>query len=297
MNMTTTLDANVNNELARAESYKKVLPAMQALRPEEVMGVNVDLASTVPTMLGALPQIAAYRTAVAEAFTNYPVSNFDNLENWTLALAHANALFMIASDSPDNLPALAEEGAALLVTLKADCDSLIVRKLMNPDALKDYSGQKGYKTLAINLQIVGSALTEAWPRIQGKCGTEQTELDRADKLATRIQRLVGLREQSPAEIAESADNRARAFTVFYRGYNQVRRAISFLRWDEDDVEKIAPSLYAGRKHKASSENVVPVVAPAPAPAPAAANVATPPAPCAPINTLKAPVPGSNPFMQ
>jgi len=29
-------------------------------------------------------------------------------------------------------------------------------------------------------------------------------------------------------------------------YDHVRRIISFLRWNEDDVDQIAPSLYAGR---------------------------------------------------
>ena len=62
--------------------------------------------------------------------------------------------------------------------------------------------------------------------------------------------------------AEAAEIRQQAFTLFVNNYDQVRRAISFLRWNEGDVDDIIPSLYAGRstgKRKNGSD-----VLPAPA---------------------------------
>jgi hypothetical protein len=36
--------------------------------------------------------------------------------------------------------------------------------------------------------------------------------------------------------------------LFANAYDQVRRAITFLNWKEDDLDELAPSLYAGRNN-------------------------------------------------
>jgi hypothetical protein len=59
-------------------------------------------------------------------------------------------------------------------------------------------------------------------------------------------RTIGLREKGTARLRAAADIRVRAFTLLTRRYDQARRAVTYLRWAEDDVQKIAPSLYTGR---------------------------------------------------
>ena len=53
--------------------------------------------------------------------------------------------------------------------------------------------------------------------------------------------------------AESAEQRDRAFTLFIRCYDQIRRAILFLRWEQDDADTIAPSLYPGYPRRMRKE--------------------------------------------
>jgi hypothetical protein len=81
-------------------------------------------------------------------------------------------------------------------------------------------------------------------KISGKTPLHLDELDRAETLAGRILTAVGEREQGPAIAAASAQTRQRAFTLFVKAYDQVRRAVQYLRWDEDDIDRIVPSLYA-----------------------------------------------------
>ena len=56
----------------------------------------------------------------------------------------------------------------------------------------------------------------------------------------------GLREQGPAVVQDVARIRDQAFTLMMRAYDEVRRAVTFLRWQQGDADTIAPSLYAGR---------------------------------------------------
>jgi hypothetical protein len=106
---------------------------------------------------------------------------------------------------------------------------------------------------------------------------------RAGELGPELLAALGVREHGVAPgPSEAADRRARAFTLFVDAYDQTRRAVTYLRWKEDDVETIAPSLYKGRGGRGASSSDTDAAqpaqpgtaAPAPpdtaAPAPAAA---------------------------
>jgi hypothetical protein len=46
------------------------------------------------------------------------------------------------------------------------------------------------------------------------------------------------------------DDPARAYTLLVSAYDEVRRALSFVRRAQDDVDEIAPSLYAKGRREA-----------------------------------------------
>ena len=247
-------------------------------------------------MLGALPEILAQRGEIAIELPKFDVSLIDKMEDYAMALSHAHTLYATAAESPDDLQAIAQEAVETRDRLHADATALCVRGLVSASALKDYKGLVGYKNAACDLQILVSILKQAWPQIEGKCATQLAELDRADKVAMRILRVVGLRDQAPAVVAAPADNRARAFSIFIHAYDEVRRAVAYLRWSEGDADSIAPSLYAGRKRKPVSDLAQPAPALAPTPAPAVVGPVQQPAPTGASKPATVGLPGSNPFM-
>src|SRR5688572_5909064 len=89
-------------------------------------------------------------------------------------------------------------------------------------------------------------MREKWSEVQGRTALQAAELDAAEALADRLVSGVGAREQGPTIVLEAADRRRRAFSLFARAYDQARRAVIYLRWDQGDADDIAPSLYAGR---------------------------------------------------
>jgi hypothetical protein len=46
------------------------------------------------------------------------------------------------------------------------------------------------------------------------------------------------------ERRQTADERCRAFTLLFKAYEELRRAIVFARWAKGDGEELAPSLHA-----------------------------------------------------
>ena len=259
-----------NAEILFKEPYEQLLPEFKALKPDEIVLVNLDIPTAVATVLGAGPEIRNLLPQMEKDLPGFDLERIRKLDQYAMAISHAHTLFLIASQPPDNLQPLVDEGTHLRETLFTDASALVQRGFLNGARLKDLKGPKGYKNLAVDLQILAALFRESFPQITGKTGTTQEELLRAEQLAARILRAVGLREQGTALIAETSDIRARAFTLFTYGYDQARRAVTFLRWNEDDIESISPSLYTGRggrKRAGAEVPEGPVPSPSTSPAP------------------------------
>jgi hypothetical protein len=302
MQTTSNTPATVNDEVLADETYQRLLPEIEALPAEDVMQVNLDIPSAVTTVLGSLPELRAIRPEIQKHLPEFDLECFDKLEDYTLALTYANAQYLIAVAPPEDLQATGSEGSALRNTLHADAMALIQRGLIDSDQLKQLKGGNGYKNIATDLLILASVLQNHWSKIEGKCGTTEAEVDRAIKLAQRILRVVGLREQAPTSVAAASDRRVRAFTLFWNAYDQARRAVAFLRWDHDDADQIAPSLYAGRsngRRRASDTDAgAPSTEPAQTPSAQASTAAADAAkPATAATQSSAAAVGTDPFLQ
>jgi hypothetical protein len=258
MQSTNLTKTETNHNDVFEAAYNELLPSLRALEPSELTIVNLDIPAAVTTVLGALPEIRALRPDVVKNLPFLDIERFDKLESYARALSHAHALYLAASHPSDDLHALCEEGAKLRDTLLKDAEALANRGFLDGERFAELKGPIGYKNLAVDLQVLTAMFRQHWSDIEGRTGVQPSELERAVDLTNRILTTVGLREQAPVLIAASADVRQRAFTTFMRTYDHVRRAITFLRWDEGDVDQITPSLYAGRsngrkKEKATEE--------------------------------------------
>ena len=241
---------SLEDERSFAESYARALPWIEGIEPDDVEPINLDIVAAVATVLGSLPEIQQLRARLAEDLPRFELQNVDRLEDIARGTSHAHARYLAACIPPDELPELYAEGVALRDSLRCDVVPLVQRGFINPKALDDVSGGSGYKNLARDLQVLVVVVRGVWTEIEGKCAIARTELDRADRVASRILRVVGLREQAPVVASEAADIRARAYTLLVRTYEKVRRAIQYLRWEQGDAESIAPSLWAGRGTRA-----------------------------------------------
>jgi hypothetical protein len=196
----------------------------------------------------------------------------DKLELGTYALIYSNARYLMDGEPSNDLLALANEGAILRDQLLKDAEALSSRRIVDGKGLAEIQGVPGYKNIATDLSLLSVFLRENWPKIQGKSAIEFKEIERALFIAEAIFNTLGVREQGPTAEKSATDIRARAFTYLVNGYDKVRKAITFLRWDKRDWDQIAPSLYAGRSRKRSGgqedeiETTTPPVVAPPVPA-------------------------------
>lgn len=248
------------------DAYQTLLAEMRALPDDELMIVNLDIPTAVTTVLGALPQIRAMRPQIVAAMQTFDIAQFDKLEAYTMAAGYANSVYLAASQPSESIEKLAEEGGTVRDLLVAEAATLAQRHLIDGQRLKDLKGANGYRNLATDLFTLAAMVRDVWPTLGGKTTLQLAELDQAETLGDRLLTAVGQREQGPAVVATSAENRQRAFTLFINAYDNVRRAVTFLRWHEEDFEEIAPSLYGRPTRRKSADAKPPVVAPTAKPA-------------------------------
>jgi hypothetical protein len=229
-------------------AYELHLEEMRRLKPSELLGINLDIPTATTLVQSRLRAIRGLREAIVAELPRYDIARFDALETVARAASYAQARYMITAMPTAPLPALSEAAVGLRDQLTADVGVLARRGLVDPARISELRGPVGYKNVAYDLMALASLMRESWDRVAGKTAVEPADIDRAEEIADEMLTAVATREEKPAEVAEAALDRQRAYTLFVRTYDHVRRAITYLRWEERDASRIAPSLYAGRSN-------------------------------------------------
>jgi hypothetical protein len=245
------------------DAYDRLLDEIKKVSPSEFLPINVDIQAAVTTALGALPNIVALRPRIV-AMPEFDIAQFDKLELYIRAAGYAQSLWVLASKPAEPIDDLYQEAVEKRAVLFKDASALAQRNLIDGEKFGDLKGPVGFRNVAFDLLSLSGLLRNSWSAIGGKTALTLDEIDSVQELADRLLTAVGLREQGPAVVAEAASIRQGAFTLFANAYDHARRAVTFLRWTQEDVDEIAPSLYAGRatgKHKDGSEQPTPPAVP------------------------------------
>ena len=254
-------------------AYQSLAEETRGLKDSDLVHITLDVVAAVTTAFGVLPKLATLREPIQQ-LPGFDRAAVDKLETYAMALYETHADYLSASRPTESLPKLVEEATKVRDQLYADVQALIQRELVDAQEIREVKTGVGYKALAVDLTLLSDAMRRKWEVIQSRTAVQVDELLHAQQLATGLLRVVGEREQAPAVVADAAANRSRAFALFIRAYDEVRRAVTYLRWREGDADLIAPSLYAGRAApKRKGEPEVPVDPAAGAPAAGAASTA------------------------
>lgn len=267
-----------------AAAFDRALPEIAALSPDRLVAINLDIPRAVSQVLGVLPGLLALRPAVAEQLQKHDLALLDRLETYALAAWHAHLMWLSSRDPESAVKPLLAEAVPLREDLLSDAEALARRGLLDAEAVAEIRAGQGHIDTANDLVALSALFSGSWPEIAGRTAATEEEVKRAGEIGPQLLASLGVREHGAGPgPTEAADRRARAFALLVHAYDQTRRAVAYLRWDEEDADTIAPSLYKGRGRAASSSDTAaapddaapPGAAPAGTPAPAAPNAAPP----------------------
>lgn len=242
---TRALDA-VRGDLAR-------IPA------EELAPVTLDLRAAVVTVLGALPEIRRHRPALAALCGEAQAREVDRLETVAQAAAQAHALALLGTG--ESTGPLSEAVVEARTGLLTDAQALVNRKLLEPSALGGLRGIVGFKSQCFDVLQLVALFRGSWEAVKAHTPVVLADLDRAEALANRLAMADGHRARAEAGTTAAADLRNRAFKHLLDTYDEVRRMVTYLRWRAGDADRIAPSLWAGRRGRRKARAAEPTMSP------------------------------------
>ncbi len=250
--------------------------------------------------MGVVPKLASLREQVATHLPTFDLSNFDNIGRFAVALIYANARYHSVTSPPAALPELHEKVITLRNLFYADATALNKHGILPGDCVPKMRFGNGYKNAAGDLAILVTVFKDNWPKIAGKIPIDEVTLAEAEIAARQLLEAAGAKAQPPEVIAEATEIRAKIYTCLVNCYDQWRRALGYLRWEHDDLDAFAPSLYTGRGGSARKQTEPEPANPA-TPEAVESAAATPAVPAHPTNgSSKAKIavglPGSDPFI-
>jgi hypothetical protein len=237
--------AETNEDALPTEvAFNALLPEINAVPDDKTLPLNVDVVNAVTLVLGVIPELRALRPEIVDQLPRFDIARFDKLEQYALALNHANTLHRGTLPDKTSIAELGAEVTSARDRLHADAISLAGYGLVNAERLKDCKKAIGYRAAATDVFNLVAVLKEHWPKLEGKTPITLASLNQIGRRAVDLLAAVGVRDQAEITTGEAARLRQKVFTLFVAAYDDARHAVSYLRRRKDEVDAIAPSLWA-----------------------------------------------------
>jgi hypothetical protein len=235
-------------------AFEKTAPQRAALAAESIAPINLDVPTTVAAVISAYPRLKTLREEIVANLASFDIAQLDDLETYAEALGYAQTAYLAASTPGEPLPAIVDRASQLRDQLLSDSNALARRGLLDGKRLADLKGGTGYLNIASDVGVLVRMLRERWSDVTSKSAILLAELDDAEQLSEQIMFAYAERMRPSAQVTNAGDDRQRAYTLLVKAYDQARRAVIYVRWDQGDADKIATSLWAGRGGRGSSTN-------------------------------------------
>jgi hypothetical protein len=233
-----------------AEAFARVEALVLAVPEAELTPINVDIPRAVSTILGSLPGCEPFIPALRE-LPKLDFAKIERLRDLTFAAWHAY-LAATPQTSESQKANLLTEATPLRENLLVGAEALAHAGLLDKKSVASIRAGSGNLDKANDLVALATVLANAWDTIENKTAITWAEVEAAAALGPKL--LVVLADR-PASLSGDAANlaSARAFTLMVKGYDELRRGVTFLRWHEGDADTLAPSIYAGRRRKKAAD--------------------------------------------
>ena len=240
-------------------AFAAVESEVRAVSEPELIHITIDVRLVAVNTVARLPRILELRDQMV-GLSGFDVGALDGLANYALAAVHAYFLNQTSVATPAEVSQLAELAQQRRSVLLASVKALVAHGLVDEGLLEGLAGPVGYRNIAYDVVLLRNVVVDVWPQVAGKTLLTAEDLEQDAAIASQLLLAAGEKSVTPSEPSESALLRDQAFTLFVQKYEQVRRAVAYVRWNEGDADSYAPSLYAGRgsrRREAQTEDTLP----------------------------------------
>jgi hypothetical protein len=248
------------------KEFEQLQSERDALKLEELVRPNVDVGRAVGMVLVSEPKIAALRRAMERELPEFDAGVVDRLRPVALAAGYANVVFGPSPEETANKRLIAE-ATKLRVRLVRQAKALVEVELIEAAVVDKIRHIRTHRGLANNLIALSHLFRKEWDEIENVTVVSDEEVRRAGKLGMSLLEQLGSKDVASAaesEASRAAEIRVRAYTLLAKTYDEVRRAVIYMRWRYGDADEIAPSFHVRVRRRPGAQPAAPAVPAAPA---------------------------------
>ena len=244
-------------------AYQRVQVELDAQDPADLTAQNVDIVAAASVALGVLPTVLSFRPRMV-ALPEFDPRNVDGLEDFIKAAWFAHITNFRYAE-PTDIPRLKEEVYALRAKFLLWAQPLVASGQFAQAALDRIKEGSGDRDAAGDVVALVALFRSKWDTVRNMCGVTASDLERGAQIGPGLFAALSRRDNEQNTASAESLRVRRAWSRFDRAYQQCRRAIGYLRFDDDDVDTLVPNL---RRNSGTRRTAAPA-------APAAVTVATP----------------------
>lgn len=213
---------------------------------------SYDLSAGYVLVSSVLPTLRTFEPQLEKALPEFDTKLLQTVEVYGRAALYAQGVDRsTTSNNGDAHAKLVEELESLYGRLYRNADFLSGEGLFSRAVLNNARTGTSVRDRAADLRTLAIEFAENESALSGRTLVTRDVIERAFAVAQAVLDSLAAREAlTEAQLAAQRD-RQRAGVLFYRAYNEIRRAISWLRWNEGDADKLAPSLHSLNARRSS----------------------------------------------
>ncbi len=267
-------DISPLRDLEGAEkAFNRVQQEIDAVDINSLSTMNVDVVAATSIVLGVAERVRSFRDRIAK-LPEFDMQNLDKLVDYALA-AWFSFITNLPQASPEAMQALMQEVVALRAKLLMWAVPLVGSGVFEQAAIDRIKEGSGNKDAPSDLVALVGLYRSRWDAVKGMCGVTEADLDRGSVIGPELFGMVSRKEnQLGAGVSDGTLRVRKSFTKLDLAYDQCRRAIGYLQYDQGDLEIIAPNIRRNAGPRGAAEKA--------AAKPPADPTSTPTTPTAPL---------------
>jgi hypothetical protein len=231
-------------------AFASILPEIRAVPASAIRRNNLDVSRAARRGLAVSERLVPLLSELL-VLPGLDAHAVISLRTRALAVIHADELVQEGRASTmAHLAVLLTEATPMREIMLSSAEALAVAGYVAIERVAAIRRGHGHADTAADLQALGRLYRELWDHVHDKVPVTLEMVERSITLSAELQAALGIREideEDPLiEPAGPEYVRAQAFVLFTQAYEECRRGVAYLRWHEDDVVAIVPSLYRRR---------------------------------------------------
>ena len=248
-------EALLSEQVASLDALNGLRAELTAMPESEIERRTTLDASSAALIAGATAKkVERFRAELIATFGPQAGELLDQLPVVALATRQAD-IELSMSVPPEDLTEPYAQVRAAHQLLLVDAEALALRGHIDPKRLGPARHVQGYLATVDSVERLVSLLREDWDKLAPHTPLTAADLDRAVVLAKSLSAAVAARDNG-VHRAPALETRIRVLSRLMRLYDALRRMMTYLRWEQDDVDQLAPSLWASRGRRGRSRNDV-----------------------------------------